>query len=716
MATPDRIALSDRVCTALQLVEHWQDVAEDFAAGRVYLPAEDMERFGVSHADLGRPRDGRGAARADGVRGARARGSCSTRARRSSARCAAARASRSRATSAAGARTPRRSSAPATTCSPGRRRPAARRASARRSSAGGTAGDGDAAAPAFEHVRRVARESGSSFYAGMRLLPPDKRDALFAIYALARRIDDIADGDLPADEKLAALGADARRAGARSARATTRCYVAVADAASRYPDPAGGVRRAGRGRRAGRARHRVRHLRRPRALLPLRRGLDRPALARRLRLLRPRAAARRSPTTSGSRCRSGTSCATCAEDVPNGRVYLPREDLERFGCAAVDGRIDGPVELLIAFEAQRALERLDRGLALVPLLDRRSASCVLAMTRQVRPAARADRGRPARRDARPAVAARLGEGARARARARGGEVTARDRRRRRRARGHRGGARLRGRGRGGDALRERGRGSAARRSRSSATAAGSTTASTSRCAAAPPTSRFLDRLGVAGLAPVQRRLRMPVLREGKPAAFISRNGMPAPLHLGNSLLRYPLLTAARAAVGDPRGARARRLDPDDPALDEQTLRRLAARARPEPGRDRRAVEPDRAADAEPARRRRLARRGGEGLPHGSARRERRRRHRRLDACRCSGCTATPATAALERAGVAAAARHDGRARSSAAERPARASARRRRRRGRRRRRRRAAPRRVAKLAPGLVDAGGDGAARRRARS
>ena len=52
-ATPERIALSDRVCTALQLAEHWQDVAEDLAGGRVYLPAEDMERFGVSAADLG---------------------------------------------------------------------------------------------------------------------------------------------------------------------------------------------------------------------------------------------------------------------------------------------------------------------------------------------------------------------------------------------------------------------------------------------------------------------------------------------------------------------------------------------------------------------------------------------------------------------------------------------------------------------------------------
>jgi squalene synthase HpnC len=45
VATPARIALSDSICTALQLIEHTQDVAEDYAAGRVYLPAEDLRRF-----------------------------------------------------------------------------------------------------------------------------------------------------------------------------------------------------------------------------------------------------------------------------------------------------------------------------------------------------------------------------------------------------------------------------------------------------------------------------------------------------------------------------------------------------------------------------------------------------------------------------------------------------------------------------------------------
>ena len=50
--TPRHIILSDRICTGLQLAEHWQDVAEDFDAGRIYLPAEDLERFGVGEHDL----------------------------------------------------------------------------------------------------------------------------------------------------------------------------------------------------------------------------------------------------------------------------------------------------------------------------------------------------------------------------------------------------------------------------------------------------------------------------------------------------------------------------------------------------------------------------------------------------------------------------------------------------------------------------------------
>jgi len=50
--TPQRIALSDSICSGLQVVEHLQDISEDARNGRIYLPAEDMDRFGVSTEDL----------------------------------------------------------------------------------------------------------------------------------------------------------------------------------------------------------------------------------------------------------------------------------------------------------------------------------------------------------------------------------------------------------------------------------------------------------------------------------------------------------------------------------------------------------------------------------------------------------------------------------------------------------------------------------------
>jgi squalene synthase HpnC len=53
-ATPERMLLADRVCTGLQVVEHLQDVGEDLARGRVYLPQEDLRRFECTDADLGR--------------------------------------------------------------------------------------------------------------------------------------------------------------------------------------------------------------------------------------------------------------------------------------------------------------------------------------------------------------------------------------------------------------------------------------------------------------------------------------------------------------------------------------------------------------------------------------------------------------------------------------------------------------------------------------
>ncbi|MEU7303245.1 squalene synthase HpnC [Streptomyces sp. NPDC007206] len=52
-STPERVRLSDAICTALQIVEHLQDVAEDLRRDRIYLPAADMKRFHVQESDLG---------------------------------------------------------------------------------------------------------------------------------------------------------------------------------------------------------------------------------------------------------------------------------------------------------------------------------------------------------------------------------------------------------------------------------------------------------------------------------------------------------------------------------------------------------------------------------------------------------------------------------------------------------------------------------------
>jgi squalene synthase HpnC len=50
--TEPRAELSDSICTALQLAEHWQDVAEDLRAGRIYLPGEDLDAYGCTEEDL----------------------------------------------------------------------------------------------------------------------------------------------------------------------------------------------------------------------------------------------------------------------------------------------------------------------------------------------------------------------------------------------------------------------------------------------------------------------------------------------------------------------------------------------------------------------------------------------------------------------------------------------------------------------------------------
>jgi hydroxysqualene dehydroxylase len=82
---------------------------------------------------------------------------------------------------------------------------------------------------------------------------------------------------------------------------------------------------------------------------------------------------------------------------------------------------------------------------------------------------------------------------------------------------------------------------------------------------------FLARLGVEHLVPIQPRLRIPVLRENKPPAFLSRAPLPAPLHLVPTLLRYSTLRTRDRLNALRAAAALRKLDPADERLDAQTF-------------------------------------------------------------------------------------------------------------------------------------------------
>jgi phytoene synthase len=230
---------------------------------------------------------------------------------------------------------------------------------------------------AYEQCRRIARASGSSFYAGMRLLPGERRDAIFAIYALARRIDDIADGDLSPAAKLAALE-HIRAQLSRAGETSDPVLVAVEDAARHYPIPLeafddllDGAEMDARGHTYATFAETELYGRRVAG------SIGRLALG--VFEATDRADAERPAEDLGVALQLTNILRDVSEDVRIGRVYLPTEDLYRFGCRVANGRIAGPADLLVAFEAQRALGWLERGLKLVPLLDRRSAACVLAM-------------------------------------------------------------------------------------------------------------------------------------------------------------------------------------------------------------------------------------------------------------------------------------------------------------------------------------------------
>src|SRR5271169_543173 len=93
---------------------------------------------------------------------------------------------------------------------------------------------------AYRHCETVTRQQAKNFAYGIALLPTDKRRALSAVYAFARRIDDIGDGDLPVADKISEL-AQARTAVSSLANGgdagRDMVLLALQDAARGFPLP-----------------------------------------------------------------------------------------------------------------------------------------------------------------------------------------------------------------------------------------------------------------------------------------------------------------------------------------------------------------------------------------------------------------------------------------------------------------------------------------------
>jgi phytoene synthase len=194
---------------------------------------------------------------------------------------------------------------------------------------------------------------GSTFYYGIRLLPRERREALFAVYALARRIDDIADGDLPAEEKLRLLAEERARLPADSAfhdlidgaemdvRGTTyQTFDELLVYARRVGGSIGRLSLAVFGTTDG-------------------------------------AAAEPLADDLGVALQLTNVLRDIREDLARGRVYVPSEDLDRFG-VTLDPP-SGPVADLVRFEAARTHEWFARGIGVLEYLDRPSATSVAAM-------------------------------------------------------------------------------------------------------------------------------------------------------------------------------------------------------------------------------------------------------------------------------------------------------------------------------------------------
>ncbi len=236
---------------------------------------------------------------------------------------------------------------------------------------------------AYDRCEEITRREARNFSYGIRLLPVPKRRAMSALYAMARRIDDVGDGDDPPALKRKALDALHKDLYAierdPNAGAGDAVLVALADASRRWALPMSALHELvdGCGMDVDGARYDTFE-----DLLGYCRAVAGTVGRLSLAIYGSTDGDRAVPLadTLGVALQLTNVLRDIVEDRDTmGRVYLPAEDLARFGCAP---DVTGPPDAvlgLVSFEAARAAEWYDRGLHLLPLLDRRSRACTAAM-------------------------------------------------------------------------------------------------------------------------------------------------------------------------------------------------------------------------------------------------------------------------------------------------------------------------------------------------
>ena len=236
---------------------------------------------------------------------------------------------------------------------------------------------------AYRECERITWTQARNFAYGIRLLPADKRRGLAVIYAFARRIDDIGDGTLPPEEKIAALE-DARRAvlDLTSPSHQDPVLLALADVERNFPVPIAAFGELIDGCVAD---VRGTSYQSFEDLLHYCRCVAGSIGRLSLGIFGTRGDAEQAARLAdslGVALQLTNILRDIREDYASGRDYLPAEDLAKFDCMLDPDQAPHPqpqFTRLMDFEAERARDWYATGMQLLPMLDRRSAACTGAM-------------------------------------------------------------------------------------------------------------------------------------------------------------------------------------------------------------------------------------------------------------------------------------------------------------------------------------------------